>query len=469
MENRSRRLGAIVTGLAAVSAVGAGLAVASTTTGPSTDTKPYVVRSQPGVVTKSILTVGDGVGGYRMAGIPDGLGAYDNGDGTFTLLSNHELRPGTGAVRDHGQRGAFVSKWTIDKGSLRVEKGEDLVKQVVVSSGTTEMNRLCSADLAPISAFHDAATGTGYDGRIFTSGEEADGGRGFGHVVDTGVSYELPRLGKFAYENIVAHPDLGQRTVTVGLDDRTPGQVYFYEGTKTSSGSAVDRAGLTNGTLSGVKVPGAQLETPGTPLNTTFTLASLGDVSGMSGPQLEAASDAAGVTEFLRPEDGAWDPTNPNVFYFVTTHQYEDGRSRLYKLTFADLGNLAAGGKIEAVLDGTEGQKMMDNLTINRRGHVIIQEDPGNQERLARVWEYSPKTDRLYDVARFDSARFSPGAPGFITADEESSGIIDARGILGEGWYLLDAQVHKNIAATEPDLVEMGQYMALHIPPGKNK
>ncbi len=45
-----------------------------------------------------ILTVGDsvntkldGVSPYRMVGIPDGLGAYDNGDGTFTVLMNHEL------------------------------------------------------------------------------------------------------------------------------------------------------------------------------------------------------------------------------------------------------------------------------------------------------------------------------------------------------------------------------------------
>ena len=26
-----------------------------------------------------------------MVGIPDGLGAFDNGDGTFTVLMNHEL------------------------------------------------------------------------------------------------------------------------------------------------------------------------------------------------------------------------------------------------------------------------------------------------------------------------------------------------------------------------------------------
>ena len=43
-------------------------------------------RAVNGVVTKSILTVGDAVGSYRMVGVPDGLGAFDNGDGTFTVL-----------------------------------------------------------------------------------------------------------------------------------------------------------------------------------------------------------------------------------------------------------------------------------------------------------------------------------------------------------------------------------------------
>jgi hypothetical protein len=41
----------------------------------------------------------DSVDGYRMVGIPDGLGAFDNGDRTFTLLMNHELGSTLGAVR----------------------------------------------------------------------------------------------------------------------------------------------------------------------------------------------------------------------------------------------------------------------------------------------------------------------------------------------------------------------------------
>jgi len=51
---------------------------------------------------------------------------------------------------------------------------------------------------------------------------------------------------------------------------------------------------------------------------------------------------------------------------------------------------------------------------------------------------------------------FQPGLnPAvFITQDEESSGIIDAQQVLGEGWFLFVVQNHK--ASTDPELVEGG-------------
>ena len=99
---------ASILAIAAVSvlAAPAANAVPGTVTGPSSSASPYVVPSVPGVVTTSILTVGDsvnpkpdGVTPYRMVGIPDGLGAYDNGDGMFTVLMNHELGSTAGIVR----------------------------------------------------------------------------------------------------------------------------------------------------------------------------------------------------------------------------------------------------------------------------------------------------------------------------------------------------------------------------------
>jgi hypothetical protein len=441
---------------------------------------PYIVPVAAGVMTRAIFTVGDsanlkpdGVTPYRMVGIPDGLGAFDNGDGTFTVLMNHELGAGAGIARAHGAPGAFVSKWTIRKCDLAVVKGEDLIQQHVLWNPATSsynapstgnaFGRFCSADLPPPSAFYHAASGTGFEGRLFMNGEESGNeGRGFAHGMD-GTSWELPRLGKFSWENSLASPKPSINTVAVGTDDSTPGQVYVYVGTKTNSGSPVDRAGLTNGVLYGVRVTGFPLEdaAAGIPSGTPFDLYLHGNVENVTGAALDAQSNANNVTRFARPEDGAWDPSNPNDFYFVTTASFTTA-SRLWRLRFADAANPAAGGTIDLLLDGTEGQRMMDNITVDRLGHVYAQEDPGNQDHNAKIWRYTIATDTL-ELAAQHSPRFVP-PPGmdFITRDEESSGIIDASDILGDGWFLVDVQAHTS--AGDPELVERGQLLVLFDP-----
>ena len=65
-------------------------------------------------------------------------------------------------------------------------------------------------------------------------------------------------------------------------------------------------------------------------------------------------------------------------------------------------------------------------------------------------------------VAQHDPDRFAPGAPHFLTNDEESSGVIPMDDILGEGWYLLDVQAHYG---TDTELVGGGQFLGLHLHP----
>jgi hypothetical protein len=455
---------AIVTSIAAAAPGG--------TAGPSSSQDPYLVRSQPGVVFKSILTTGDSVGGYRMAGIPDGLGAFDNGNGTFTLLMNHELPNSEGIARAHGGTGAFVSKWVINKDDLSVVSGEDLIQHVNLWNGTgyvqtanVRFNRFCSADLPPQSALFNSATGKGYDGRLFLDGEETAGGRGFAHTLD-GTSYETPWFGKMAFENSLANWGTGDRTVVISQDDQggDRGQVYIYAGDKKSTGNPVEKAGFTGGTLYGLKVNGFPFENAATgiPSGTRFGVFSFGDASAKSGAMLESDSNANGVTNFQRPEDGAWDPENPNVYYFVSTDQYP-GVSRLWRLTFDDAAHPELGGTIDMLLDGTEGQQMLDNITVNGRGQIVALEDIGNQPALGKVWLYDIASDTMTQIAQHDPERFLPGAPNFLTSDEESSGVIAVAGILGESWYLLDVQAHYAIPG---ELVEGGQLLAMHIPPG---
>src|SRR5262245_1590567 len=126
----------IVLRMSAVCAVAAAMALfggdapSAQFSGPSTTQSAYVVPSLAVVSTESIVSVGDSINGYRMVGIPDGLGAFDNGDGTFTLLMNHELTSASGVSRAHGAKGALVSKWIIDKATLHVISASDLMQQV---------------------------------------------------------------------------------------------------------------------------------------------------------------------------------------------------------------------------------------------------------------------------------------------------------------------------------------------------
>ena len=153
-----RLTGVAVAAVGAMAIGGTALAAPGGSTGPSSSDAPYLVRHVPGVTLTSLLTSGDSVGGYRMAGTPDGLGAYDNGDGTFTVLMNHEFGAGVSVPRSHGNTsGAFVSRWVVDSRTLKVLSGRDQIT-TLVTTGSLEIDRLCSADLAPVSAWYDAAS-----------------------------------------------------------------------------------------------------------------------------------------------------------------------------------------------------------------------------------------------------------------------------------------------------------------------
>jgi hypothetical protein len=316
------------------------------------------------------------------------------------------------------------------------------------------------------------------------NGEElSDESRAFAHIVtgaNAGTTYELPCLGKAAWENSVANPYTGDKTL-VGLDnDGTDGQVYFYIGTKTNTGTEIDKAGLNNGKPWGVKVAGYPVERTSTASNialpspgTRFSLVNLGNVKNMTGAAFNTRSNDSGVTKFSHPEDGAWDPSNPRDYYFNTTDQIDQlndgvgtqvGRSRVWRLRFDDITNPEKGGTIEAVLDGTEGQNMLDNMTIDNSGHILLQEDVGNQQHNGKLWQYTIATDQIKQIAKHDPAKFGDvGVPASspFNQDEESSGIFDAQSILGPGMFITVDQAHYSITG---EIYEGGQIMALYNP-----
>lgn len=481
-------------------------------TGPSSSQSSYITPLAAGVDVTSILTTGDSVGGYMMGGIPDGMGAYDNLDGTFTLLMNHELGSSSGVVRAHGAKGAYVSEWVINKSDFSVVSGRDLIQNVYgwnvtsqssnLSPSLYSFNRFCSADLALPSAFYNASTGKGTTARLFLSGEEG-GANGYAvaNVATGAAKGNTYILGKFntttdgsgrpsavgGWENLLANPLAQDKTVVIGNNDGGTGifanSLGVYVGTKTNVGSDADKAGLTNGSIKFINVNGSLAEIANTSTRTTGiangTRFSLGDTTS---------------TAFSRPEDGAWNPNNPNEYYFVTTDQLDKtdlagqaqrGGSRLWRLTFDDITNPETGGKVDVLIDSSAatfargaGQNlpnMLDNMTVLADGTLILQEDTGNAEHNAKMWRYNPTTGELSLLSESDRARFgfinASGVftAGTLTKDEENSGSVDITSILGRNdgrIYMLNV-TQNHAAASGPNataLVEGGQLQVVSMP-----
>ena len=356
-------------------------------------------------------------------------------------------------------------------------------------------NRFCSGDLPKISALYNAATGLGTKARIYMHGEEG-GATGYqlGTVVtgpDAGKSYALGKFnlstngsglsGVGAWENALASPYPQNKTVVIANSDGGTGimtnAVAVYVGTKQTTGSEVDKAGLTNGALKFVNVAGNPVEIVNNATRATNIV---------SGSRFTLSGTTS--TTFSRPEDAAWNPLDRNQYYFVTTDQLDQasdgvgvqvGQTRLWRLTFDDIRNPDLGGKIDLLINGrvVNGEKvnMFDNIAVNEKtGVIVVLEDVGNAAHNGKVWLYDPSTDALVRVAHHDQARFGdlnlPATAPF-SQDEETSGVIDVSSIFGPGTYLTSDQAHYLINAANPrgfsnpdELVEGGQLIVMRIP-----
>lgn len=508
MLNRRNIAATAATTLAALASpvVAATASPPGATTGPSSSTPPYVLPVAPGVGTLSIISSGDAApDGYRYGGIPDGLGAFSSG-GALQIYTSHELRPDVGVKRRHGQPGAYVSHLSIDRATLAVTAGRDLIKpnirywdyagqryRKVASPGgpnprtpgdtfpaqSAAFSRFCSSTLVERNRFFNPSTGNGAHARLYLANEEAgDEGRLFG-ITPAGQAYQLPRLGLFSWENTLVARNESDTTLVIGNEDGGAGQLRAYVGQKQPTGGTIPKAGLTNGSLNVIDVVDDTVTTDaefratygkGTPARVDLNAVDWDK----SGAAQNAEAAAKGLT-LNRIEDGAFDPNNKNDYYFLTTEGGSTAPSPdepatprdgggLWRLSFDDVENPEQGGTLTLVLDGSEAPYLSkpDNMDIDSDGNLLIQEDSGNNPHLARIVAYEISSGDRGVVAQFDPAQFTPGAPGFITQDEESSGIIDIAGILGEGRFLFDAQIHTPFPDLE--IVEYGQLLELTVP-----
>ena len=523
----------IAASAAAIALVGTGsvAAFAADSTAPT-----YMETVAAGASLKVLATVGDAPiagGSYVLPGVPDGIGAEKIGN-AVKLYMNAEFPYNTDTSKvaraQGGAYGSTVTSMTLDPATQTLTASSELIKKVTyfnyvtgkygtpgapVGAAATDaygtpthntfLARFCSASLAAKGALAAkiGKTTYGYTGSVFLKGEEADGveNRAFATNTSTGETVQLPRVGLAPWETLVTVPTGNITTALMGNEDgvELSSELWMYVGKKTTKGTWYEKAGLTNG-----KPYVAKIEDIVSDLKFREVVGK-GKTAKVSFNEVPWNTNGANINEiakawgtgFSRIEDGQFDPKNPNDYYFITTQSAKWAASNtknpklpetsrdgggLWRLRFNDVKNPLKGATIELLLDGSEDIYLSkpDNMTIDSLGNILIQEDPGGNDAVARVVAYNVATKKIATVAKFKDEYFAKGGAKFITNDEESSGITDVTSMLKKSasdtnsYYIYDAQVHAPVAKSRPDLTtatqaftdafEGGQIYVLTIP-----
>src|SRR5918999_2429585 len=206
----------------------------------------------------------------------------------------------------------------------------------------------------------------------------------------------------------------------------------------------------------------------------------------MTDTELEAASDAADAFTFVRPEDGAFNLQDRNLFHFVTTGSSsgdDDGVNelgRLYTLRVPpqDFLNKTAQLHIDynadrVIASGRDTAISPDNLDVSESS-LIINEDGTFESRLVMddkdrdgsIWEFplGPGNWPVRVGSRVRVAELDPpGRDGVAVGPGGwgTSGVLDVSGLPHDPVWITDVQAHPPTAAPETDTVEDGQLLIL--------
>jgi hypothetical protein len=415
------------------------------------------VALQPDVIVQPILTTGDiigtGPGAYQMSGVPDGIGWYESAPGVIEVFFNHELHAA------YDPSGARVSHVTLDA------SGAVTAAEYVVD-GTERYEWFCSSTLEMID-----------DTPWYFAGEESKHSprNGMSIAIDasTDAVHETPWFGHFGHENIV--PVEGLSSAFFGLsEDGFSEYSQYFAYIANSFGGAIDgaagslRVWVPNRRVADGNPSDNDLAKGETMLGRFERIPHAADLLPL---QLEKLVQSMGAFDFNRIEDQIDDPNESGMIYFSETGRanQEVTHGRVYRLEVdpADPSNAA----LSVLLDAAAGDDIFspDNLGISDLALVIQEDRNWKKSGYNRVLVYDLASGSLTPIARTDPNQkiIDERGPGAW----ESSGVVDASGIFGAGWWLLDVQAHYTTMhvpdqSLEPDTAkgEGGQLMLLFIP-----
>ena len=312
--------------------------------GFKTTAEPMLTPLVGGSTVKTLISVGDQIGGYTFESIPDGIAIDPRGTSRFDVYVNHELSlvpfpfvpysagPPEAFPTTANSSGDFtnsiLSRLVMNRGSGKILSGTYEIPS------SANYQRFCSNFFAigdeagfefPILFTNEEATdtvnrlGTAYPLSLGSMPQQA--GVVVAYRPDIDQYRTILGMGRHNHENSVAIPGYGYPVVLSGDDtfSAPASQLYMYR--------AANATGVWDdtGDLYAFKpsVANAAINdygdlAPGVTISGEFLLVppaiADGDQSG-----LESWSNANNVFQFIRVEDIAYDRNQPNVVYFADT------------------------------------------------------------------------------------------------------------------------------------------------------
>lgn len=498
--------------LAAVTAV----ALLGATAASAGVAKPvFVESSNAGVTLKPLVTAGDRIGSFLVPGLIDGTGAYRDSKGMHLLsVSEYPYVAASTAKFNYagGQaQGSPITHFVVDPKTKAIKSASSAIKDVLwydysakkhgekpvapagaasvdltgVPQHSKYLDRFCSATLRQSGAFSYRAPGStstiGYAGRVFLTGEETgDEGRAFG-LNSSGQLVQLPKLGLGSWENLVPSLKQSLSTVVIGTEDNAANnsQLRLYVGKKLATGTWFDRAGLNNGKSYVLEAGEFADDTDiraSVSKNTEIPVR-FNPVDNTVDGSTQNFEALVGGTTLSRLEDGLFDPSNPNDYYFTTTESSGNSKATaanpatpnikrdggaLWRLRFKDVAKPLSGATLTMILDGSEAPYLNkpDNIEMDSSGNIFIEEDPGVNEHRSRLVVFQPATSKITVLATAKQRYFSALGSDYLTNNEELTSVVDVSRHLRTSaadkktYLVFSIQIHTDVAKTRPDITE---------------
>lgn len=525
--------------ISSIPAVGAGLVLALGGGSALADGhfEPMAVGVNGWQVSDPLLTIGEtfentnGVfnsstaGDYTPVGVLDGLGAYRHDRDTVRVFANHELlnfRGNDYEVSD-GQGGSFtmagarISYFDIDVTSRSIvdaglaydtiydANGNVASDTSFLLEGFNGFSRFCSGMFVPAGEFNKGKSRSRGKGRakgltdpIYFAGEEDGGffnpvgGAEWALDVKTGEIWQLPWLGRGAWENItVLDTGTASRVAILLADDSSPfdfddddereaAPLYLYVGKKRPKGNFVQRNGLMGGKLyvwvsdTGERSPldfrgsgtlsGKWVQVDNRPRRSQaseFGETGYDEYGFPTQGNLWIQAEALGAFGFSRPEDVATNPADgteavlasTGVDTFAVDPKTGDGADTFGTMYTVKTDFSTMTADLTIIYDGdadpSRALRSPDNLDWADDGYVYVQEDEAEEDTLngeplfgdgavnpneAGIVQLNPKTGTIVRVANIDrevvlDASIDP-ATDAVDVDAGAAGEWESSGIL---------------------------------------